>query len=101
MEGGPTMHRNIDKIRGIVTNEVMKDVELEVLDVKIHADQVDTQEVLRIDVILENAPKEVDAKKLSGVLRRLHLRLQEINETAFPLLSFIERMDLPRKHATG
>src|SRR5262249_23659130 len=99
--GGPKMRRNLDKIRGIVAHAVQEDLVLTVLDVNIHADLVDDQEVLRINVILENAPKEVDAKKLSGFPRRLHSKLREIDETAFPLLSFIEQADLPRKRAAG
>jgi hypothetical protein len=100
-EGAPDMHRNVDKIRGIVADEVGKNLDLRVLDVEIDFDRVDDEDVLRIDVILENAPKKVDGKKLSGFSRRLHSKLLEIKETAFPLLYFIERSDLPRKRAAG
>jgi hypothetical protein len=43
------MRRNIDKIRDIVTDAVQQDLVLTVLDVNIHADLVDDQEVLRIN----------------------------------------------------
>jgi hypothetical protein len=95
------MQRNLNKIKGIVTEAVEQELLLTVLDVSASVDQIHDEEVLRINVILENAPKEVDAKRLSGFPRRLHLKLQEMDEMAFPLLTFIERADLPRKRAAG
>jgi hypothetical protein len=48
---------------------------------------------LRIDVIFEGRPKDIDIKKLSGVVRHVRPRLTDIGEEAFPLFSFISKGD--------
>jgi hypothetical protein len=56
--------------------------------------------VLRIDVIFEGAPKDLNAKKLSGAVRHLRPKLDKIHESAFPLLSFISKADRDKRAST-
>jgi hypothetical protein len=41
-------------------------------------------------------PKDLDARKLSGAIRHLRPKLDAIQESALPLLSFISKADLTR-----
>jgi hypothetical protein len=91
--------RDLDSIKQAVMVTLTEEFDhLRILDVQIHEDRdVDGDDVLRINVIFEGAPKDLDAKKLSGIIRHLRPRLNAIQEFAIPLLSFISRADL-RNH---
>ena len=95
--------RDLDAIRNVVLSTLEEDFDhIRILDVDINEDvDIDGDEVLRIDVIFEGAPKNLDARKLSGAVRHLKPKLYEIKEFAMPLLSFISRADLRRKRATA
>jgi hypothetical protein len=67
---------------------------VKIVDVKIHKElDSDGDDVLRIEVIFEGTPKDVDALNLTGAVRQVRPRLRAINETAFPLFSFISKGD--------
>jgi hypothetical protein len=51
------------------------------------------EDLLKIDVIFEGAAKDLDYSKLSGTVRLLRPKLDKIDESAFPLLSFISKTD--------
>jgi hypothetical protein len=95
--------RDLDAIRNVVLSTLEEDFDhIRILDVDINEDvDIDGDEVLRIDVIFEGAPKNLDARKLSGAVRHLKPKLYEIKEFAMPLLSFISQADLRRKRATA
>lgn len=90
--------RNLDKIREAVRATLSRDfASVRIIDIRIHEDvDADGDEMLRIDVIFEGSPKDVDAKKLSGVVRHLRPRLNDLSESAFPLLSFISAAEASR-----
>ncbi|MFY8099787.1 MAG: hypothetical protein ACOVOA_07480 [Allorhizobium sp.] len=53
----------------------------------------DGDALLRVDVVFEGAHKDIDARKLTGAVRNVRLRLRDMNEDAFPLFSFISKGD--------
>jgi hypothetical protein len=70
---------------------------IRVSDVRVREDpDSDGGEVLRIDVIFDGTPKDLDAKKLTGFIGRLQPRLEQMHETALPLVYFISRAELSR-----
>jgi len=89
----------IDSIKRIVTETLKRDFDrIRILNIEIHEDvDSDGDDVLRIDVIFQGAPQNLNAKKLSGVVRHLRPKLDEIHESAFPLLSFISKADRDRR----
>jgi hypothetical protein len=81
------MHK-LESIKKIVTETLRAQFNrIKILDVQVHEDvDLDGDEVLRIDVVFEG---HLDPRKLSGVIRYLRPKLDEVHESAFPLLSFI------------
>jgi hypothetical protein len=68
-----------------------------VSDVRVREDtDFDGDDILRIDVIYEGTYKDLDAKKLAGFIGHLQPKLEQIHESALPLLSFISRADFNR-----
>ena len=84
-------------IKRVVKDTLSADFEsVRILDVSVHSDlDTDGDEILRIEVLFDGKPKDIDARKVAGAVRQLRPRLSEISE-AFPLLSFISRSDLGR-----
>lgn len=67
---------------------------IHILDINIRKDvDADGDDVLRIDVVFEGSPKDLDVAKLTGTVRKLRPKLDKIEESAFPLLSFISAAD--------
>jgi hypothetical protein len=87
--------KQIHQIKKVVKEALAADFDnLKIVDVRIQEDvDADGEELLRIEVIFEGAPK-LDARKISGAIRYLRPKLTAIKETAFPLLSFISGADL-------
>jgi hypothetical protein len=54
----------------------------------------DSQEILRIRVIFEGAPKDLNATAVSGAVRNVRPKLSELGFDAFPLFSFIAKSEL-------
>jgi len=96
--------RNFDTIRNVVRDTLSNDFDhIRIIDVRV-CDDVDSDgsDVLRIDIIFEGDPKDLDAMKLSGAIRQLRPKLGELDEFAFPILSFISKVDArPRKRASA
>jgi hypothetical protein len=66
-------------------------------DVRVREDtDSDGDEVLRIDVIFDGSSRDLDAKKLAGFIGHLQPRLEQMHETALPLLYFISSAELSR-----
>lgn len=53
----------------------------------------DGDEILRIIVVIEGAPSQLDKKALVGFVRHLRSRLEEVNREEFPILSFISKSE--------
>jgi hypothetical protein len=89
------VERHTDEISRIVRDLLTRDFDhIKIIDVKVHrAVDSDDAAVLRIDVIFEGAPKDLNTKKLAGVGRILQTRLNDMHESAMPLLSFISGAD--------
>ena len=84
------------KMEKMIVETLKQDFDdVNILKVHIHRDvDSDGDEVLRINVIFEGAPKDVDARKLAGAVRSVRPRLvEEFKERAFPLFSFISKGD--------
>ncbi len=88
--------RNLSSIKAMVEDTLLRD-RIPVVDVRI-VEEVDWEgdEVLRIDVIFDGRIKELDGGKLSSALQHVRSGLNEIHESAIPLLSFISKADLHR-----
>lgn len=87
--------RDLSKIKKAVRATLARNFErVRIIDIRIHEDvDSDGDEMLRIDVVFDGSPKDVDARKLSGLVRHLRPRLAELSESALPLLSFISAAD--------
>ena len=66
-----------------------------VSDVRVREDS-DGGEVLRIEVIFDGTSRDLDAKKLAGFIGHLQPRLEQMHETALPLVYFISSAELSR-----
>jgi len=68
-----------------------------VSDVQVREDtDSDGGEVLRIEVIFDGTSRDLDAKKLAGFIGHLQPRLEQMHETALPLVYFISSAELSR-----
>lgn len=68
---------------------------IEIVDVKVHSDvDFDGDDILRIEVIFDGLPKNMDTSILSSAVRHIRPKLAEMNEMAFPLLSFISSNEI-------
>ena len=66
-----------------------------IIDVQVHNElDSDGNDMLRIEVIFEGTPKDIDARLLAGAVRHLRPQLSKVGETAFPLFSFIAKNEL-------
>jgi hypothetical protein len=89
--------RDLEKVAKVVRETLEADfTKVKILDVRIREDiDFDGSEILRVDVLFAGAPKDLDAKKVSGTVRSVRPRLmKEANERAFPLFSFISKGDV-------
>ena len=68
---------------------------IKIHDIKIREDvDADGDRILRIDVIFDG--DFPDPRSVSGLESNLRPVLDKVNESAFPLISFISKADLPR-----
>lgn len=67
--------------------------------INVHVDRdvdFDGDEILKIEIVFEGTPKDLDARKVSGAVRHVRPKLFALGEMAFPLLSFISQGDSRR-----
>ncbi len=84
--------RNLVTIANIVKESITGELtQIEIRDVIVEsAFDREGDEYLRINVIYTGAPRNLDPKKISGMVRKLRPKLLELaNETAFPVISYI------------
>ena len=86
---------HIKKIREIVKKDLSKHFDrVKIFKIEVQEDVgVDEEEILRINVIFDGEPKSLNAQELVGTVRRLRPKLDKIEESAFPLLSFISKSE--------
>jgi hypothetical protein len=89
---------HFDKIEQAVRDTLKVQFDhIKILEVRVHKEtDSDDDALLRIDVIFEGKPADLDAKKLASVGRNLQSRLNAMQESALPLLSFISGADWRR-----
>lgn len=88
--------RDMKNIAKIVKDVLASDFEnIKIVEVRVRDDlDTDGEEVLRVDVLFEGAPKDLKAGSLVGAVRRVRPRLIEAKERAFPVFSFISNKEL-------
>ena len=88
--------RNLPSIKALIEETLLSD-RIPVVDVTI-IEEVDWEgdEVLRIDMIFEGSIKKLHGEKLSRALQHVRSKLNEVHESAIPLVSFISKADLRR-----
>jgi hypothetical protein len=88
--------KNMDKIAKMVRATLAADFDkVKILDVQVRSDRdSEGERILRVYVIFEGAPKDIDARKLSGAVRQVRPKLIEMGEDVFPLFSFIAKRDV-------
>ncbi|MCT8268576.1 hypothetical protein NYQ83_14950 [Afifella sp. JA880] len=76
-----------DLVQDILASEV---ADLRVAQINVRAaSSCDGDDLIRIDVIFDGHAEDVDARKLVGLTRHILPRLRALDETGFPLFSFI------------
>lgn len=85
----------ITKIEKIVRDSLSGHFDhIRILKIDVQKDvNADGDKVLRIFVVFEGSPRDLDISKLTGTVRRLRPKLDEIDESALPLLSFVSKAD--------
>jgi hypothetical protein len=71
-------------------SETFRSVRIVNVQVQVEKDS-DGGDMLRIFVVLDGRPKDVDARELLGAVRYVRPKLSEIGEEAFPLFSFVSK----------
>ncbi len=104
MEGHFTVSKSATDNQAIrdVVERVLKerfdDVEIESIEVESDYDD-DGDRILRVQVVFDGTRKKLDAHKTSSVLRYMRPKLEEIDEFAFPVISYIAASDLRKSKA--
>lgn len=89
--------RDMRKIAKVVRRALASEFKgTRILDVRISEDRdLDGDEILRVDVLFEGVPNDIDTIKFSGFVRSIRPRLlRDADELAFPLFSFIAKDDV-------
>lgn len=83
------------KIAKVVKETLAVDFEnVRIIDVRVQDEQdSDGDAVLRVEVVFEGTRKDMDVRKLAGIVRHVRPKLSEIGENAFPVFSFISKGD--------
>ncbi len=81
----------LDEISKVVLETLDSDFNnIEILNVKVHSDvDFEGDDILRIEVVFKGDSKPVDTSMLSGAVRHIRPKLNDIGVATFPLLSFI------------
>jgi hypothetical protein len=99
-----TVERRTDEeIASVVHNVLAANFDnIRIINVKVAKDlDSDDNEILRVFVVFEGAPRKGDYKKFSGAVRLTRPKLVEIGEKAFPIFSFVSKGDVGARFATN
>lgn len=90
--------RNLASVKRAVKETLSRQFShVRVSDVRVREDtDSDGDDVLRIEVIFDGTSRDLNAKKLAGFTGHLQPRLEQMHETALPLVYFISRAELSR-----
>lgn len=73
---------------------------VKIVDVQIEAeDYIDGDRVLRISVVFDSKNEQIDSSATASVLRDLIPKFNEVEETGFPLMSYISKSELGNRKA--
>lgn len=88
--------QDLEKIRGIIFKCLKADFQnIQITDVHIREqNDPDGGRVLLIDVVFEGESKEIDAKALTGIVRKIRPNLIKNDEEGFPVFSFIAQREM-------
>ena len=88
--------RDLEKIRNIILARLGADFQnMKIMDVRIREqNDSDGARVLLIDVVFKGERKEVDAKALTGIVRKIRPDLLKNDEEGFPVFSFIAQREM-------
>jgi len=92
--------RKLEKVIRDVLKERFGNVKFDTIDIKRDYD-ADGDEILRILVVVEDAVKRLDASRASTVQRYMRPKLADIQETAFPVISYVSRSDYRKQKAAA
>ena len=84
-----------DDVQSVIEDVIRERLEA-VKIVSVHAvrdDDLDGDEVLRVTVVVDSPASAFDPKRLSSLVRYLRPKLAELDEGAFPLVSFMSEAD--------
>jgi len=87
--------KNLDQIKKVVKKTLTKPlgkVSITKIDVVDGVD-ADGDDILRISVIYDGGPEDLNPEKLLGITRILRDELDTIGEQAYPLVSFISKTE--------
>lgn len=92
------MNRDVRKLEEIIRSKLAAEYKrLKVVNVKVREDaDFEDDDVIYVDVVFEGPLQDTDAGALSGVVRKVRPALFEIDESAFPIFSFISKDDARR-----
>lgn len=90
--------KNVEAIVCAVHDTISHDFKsFRILNVNVERDtDFDGDDILKIEIVFEGTPKDLDARKVSGAVRNVRPKLFALGEKAFPLLSFITQGDARR-----
>jgi hypothetical protein len=66
-----------------------------ILDVRIGEETYfDDDDILRVEILFEGTERDIDVRNIANLTEKIRKKLLErVNETAFPVISFISRSD--------
>lgn len=97
------MTKHLDKIQSLLRHVLASEFEgLQVVEVNVREDEdSDGGRILLVDVIFDAARDAVDAKALTGAVRKVRPKLIENREDGFPVFSFIARDEMSKAARAG
>ncbi len=88
----PTEDAIVDIVKSVVIQQFGDDAKILSVDISEDIDS-DGDPILILKIVYETDSGQLNARKASGLLRHIRSRLDEIQESRFPLLSFISKAD--------
>lgn len=95
MQDVDQQEKHMEEVAQMVAKTLHNDFEnVKILNVKVNHDvDYDGDAILKIEVVFEGRPRDIDARMISGAVRRVRPHLEKLGELAFPLMSFVSRRD--------
>lgn len=84
--------RTVENVVRSVLTDRFPDAKVAKIAIRSDVDN-DGDDILRVIVVLEGVPSQLDKKALVGFVRHLRSRLEEVNHEEFPILSFISKSE--------